>query len=136
RGNIQAHGGHQHAGHNLVAIRDADHAVETMRANHGLDAISDEFAGRERVFHSAVAHRDAVVDANGVENERYAAGFAHETLDELPDLVEVGVAGNAVRVTVGDRDERLVEVVFGFDAAGRPQQAAMRCALSAAFDCV
>ena len=67
---VEAHRGHQHAGHDLVAVRDADHAVEAMRADHGLHAIGDQFARGQRILHAAVAHRDAVIHADGVEDER------------------------------------------------------------------
>ena len=43
-GDVDAHGGHQHAGHDLVAVRNADHAVEAMRLEHAFNAISNQFA--------------------------------------------------------------------------------------------
>ncbi len=133
-GDVAAHGGHQHAGHDLVAVGDADHAVETVGPDHGLDAVGDELAGGQGIFHAAVAHGDAVVDTDGVEDERHAAGFADETFDEGADLVQVGVAGDAIGVAVGDGDKRFPEIVFRLDAAGGAQQAAMRGALNSAFD--
>ena len=36
RGDVAAHGGHEHAGHDLVAIGDADHAVEAVGLEHRL----------------------------------------------------------------------------------------------------
>ena len=110
RGDIAAHGGHQHARHDLVAVGDADHAVEAMRAEHRLHRIGDDLAAGERIFHARVPHGDAVVHADGVEDEGHAAGPADALLDVLPDLVQVDVAGNDVHVAVADGDEGLFEI--------------------------
>ena len=133
-GMLQRIDGHQHAGHDLVAVRDADHAVKAMRLEHGLDAVRDQFARRQRIQHARMAHGDAVVHADGVEDERHAAGLAHEAFDELPHLVEVGVPGNAIGIGIGDGDERLVPVGFGFDGTGGAEQGAMRGTFEAFFD--
>ena len=134
RRNVQAHGGHEHAGHNLVAVRNADHAVKAMRADHGLDAVGDQLARGQRILHAAVAHGDAVVHADGVEDERHTARLANEAFDQHADLVEVGVAGDAIGVGVADGDKRLVPVRLGFDGAGSPQQRAVRGAFKAFLD--
>ena len=43
-GDIQAHGGHQHTGGDLVAVADADHRVHGMGIAHILDAVGDQLA--------------------------------------------------------------------------------------------
>ena len=121
-------------GHDLVAVRDADHAVEAMRPHHGLDAVGDQLARGQRILHAAVAHGDAVIHADGVEDERHAARLADQALDQHADLVQVGVAGDAVGVGVADGDERLVPIRLGFDGAGGPQQRAVRGAFKAFLD--
>ena len=121
-------------GHDLVAVRDADHAVEAVGTDHGLDAIGDELARGQRVFHAAVAHGDAVIHADGVEDERHAARLADQPFDEAADLVQVGVAGDAVGVGVDDGHERLVPVRLGLDGTGGAQQGAMRRAFKAFLD--
>ena len=123
RRNVAAHRAHQHAGHDLVAVGDADHAVEAVGLEHRLDAVGDQLAAGQRELHAAVAHGDAVVDADRVEDERHAAGLADALLDELADLVQVDVAGNDVRVAVADGDERLAEIVVAH--AGGAEQASM-----------
>jgi hypothetical protein len=133
-GDVDAQGAHEHAGDDLVAIRDADHAVEAVGAQDGLDAVGDELARRQGELHAGVAHGDAVIDADGVEHEGDAAGLADEALDELADLVEVRVAGDAVDVAVGDGDERLVEIGLGFDHAGGAEEAAVGGAFKALLD--
>ena len=133
-GDVDAHGGHQHAGNDLVAVGNAHHAVEAMGAEHGFHGVGDQFAGGQGIQHAAVAHGDAVVHADGVENEGHAAGFAHEAFDELADLVEVGVAGNAIGIAVGDGDEGLVPIRLGFNGASGAQQRAVRRAFKTFFD--
>ena len=122
-GDVAAHGAHQHAGHDLVAVGDADHAVETMGAEHRLDRVGDQLAAGQRELHPLVAHGDAVVHADRVEDKRHAARLADALLDELADLVQVDVAGDDVDVAVADGDERLAEIVIL--QAGGAEQASM-----------
>ena len=77
----------------------------------------------QRVLHPVVAHGDAVVDADRVEQERHAAGGADAFLDVVADLLEMDVAGNDVDVAVADGDERLVPIAFAH--AGGAEQAAV-----------
>ena len=93
-----------------------------MGAHHALDAIRDELARRETVFHAGMAHGDAVVHADGVELERYAAGLANGFLGELAQFVEVHVSGDDFVETVADGDKRFVEIFAGLDLAGGPQE--------------
>ena len=41
---IQAHGSHQHARGNLVAVGDANHGVSTVSIDHVFDRIGDQVA--------------------------------------------------------------------------------------------
>ena len=102
-GDVHAHHAHQHAGHDFVAIGDADHAVETMGLEHRLDRVGDHFPAGQRIFHSVVAHGDAVVHADGVEYERHAARLADALFDVIPHLIEMHVAGNDIDVAVANR---------------------------------
>ena len=79
-------------------------------------------------------HRDAVVDADGVELERNSAGLAYRLLHHATELLQVNVAGNDVDVRVAHRDERLVEITAVADLTGRAQQTAVRCALEPFLD--
>ena len=109
RRDVAADGAHQHAGDDLVAVGNADHPVEAMGLDHRLDAVGDQLAAGERILHALVAHGDAVVDADRVEDKRRAAGLADALLNELADLVEVDVTGNDVHVAVADGDERFLK---------------------------
>jgi hypothetical protein len=81
-----------------------------------------------------VAHRDAVIHPDGIEDKGHAARFADEAFDQHADLVQVGVARDAVGVGVANRDKRLVPIRLGFDGAGGPQQRAVRRAFKAFLD--
>ena len=86
--------------------------VEAVRLDHRLDAVGDQLARGERILHAVVAHGDAVVDADGVEQERHAAGGPHALLDVVAHGLQMDVPGNDVDVAVADGDERLVPVAF------------------------
>ena len=88
--------------------------------HHVLDAVGDQLAAGQRVEHPVVAHRDAVVDGDGVELDAPAARRVDHLLHPLPDVVQVHVAGDELGEAVGDGDDRLREVVVGH-AGGAPQ---------------
>jgi hypothetical protein len=58
-----------------------------------------------------VAHRDAVVDGDRVELLGDPARLLDRARDEVTHVLEVHVAGDELGVGVGDRDDRLAEVV-------------------------
>ncbi len=133
-GDVDACRAHQHARHDLVAVRNADHRVEAVRLHHRLHRVGDELARRQRVAHSLVPHRDAVVHSDGVELEWNSAGGAHGFLHHLSEFLEVRVAGNDVDVGIAHRYERLVEITALADLTGGPQQTPVRRALESLLD--
>jgi hypothetical protein len=68
-----------------------------------------------------VAHRDPVVDRDRGELARHVARRADRRGDDLADRLQVGVAGDELGVGVGDRDDRLAEVL-ALDAGGAQQR--------------
>ena len=126
RRDVDPHRSHEHAGHDLVAVGNAHHRVEAVGLDHGLDAVGDQLARRQRKLHPVVPHGDAVVDTDRVEQKRHAAGGPHALLHVIADSLKMDVARDDVDVAVADRDERLVPVAFAH--AGRPEQASMGCA--------
>src|SRR6185436_9677392 len=76
---VQPERGVQHAGGDLVAVRDADQRVRAVRLDHVLDRVGDQVPRRQAVQHAAVAHRDPVVDGDRVE----LAGDATGRVDRL-----------------------------------------------------
>ena len=65
-----------------------------MGQGHALGGVGNEVAGNQTVLHSDVAHRDAVADRDGREDNGHAAGFGDAQLDGLRNLVDIHVAGN------------------------------------------
>ena len=79
-GNVHARRAHQHPGHDLVAVRDADHAVEAVRASHRLDAVGDELARGEGVVHASwpmamPSSTPMVLNSNGTPPAARTASF-------------------------------------------------------------
>src|SRR5690554_2309301 len=72
-GDVQAHGGHKHAGGNFVAVADADHGVGLVGVDHVFYAVGDQIARGQGIQHAVVSHSDAVVDGDGVEFRSKAA---------------------------------------------------------------
>jgi len=95
---VQAHRRHQHPRHNLVAVGDADHAVEPVGSDHGFHRVRDQLPAGKAVLHPDVAHRDAVIDTDRIEHEGHATRCAHRRAHDLPELLQVNVAGNDVGV--------------------------------------
>ena len=101
---------HQHAGRDLVAVRDAHQRVGAMGVGHIFDAVGDHLARGQRIEHAVVAHRDAVVDRDGVEFLGYAARGLDLARDQLAEVLEVHVAGHELGEGIGDRDDRLAKI--------------------------
>ena len=120
RGDVEPHGGDQHARGDLVAVGDADHRVRAVRVDHVLDRVGDQLAAGQRVQHAAVPHRDAVVHRDRVELAGHRPGGADRGGDDLADLAQVHVSGNELGEAVGHRDDRLADVLAG--DPGGPQQ--------------
>ena len=102
---------HEHARHDLVAVRDQDEAIEARSHRDSLDRVGDELAARERVLHARVAHGDAVADTNGRELDRRTASSSDAELRSLSDLTQVDVAWDDLVEGIADADQRLLEVL-------------------------
>src|SRR5690606_25172006 len=72
---VQAQGGHQHAGGDLVAVADADDGVGTMRIDHVFHGVGNDLAAGQRIEHAVVAHGDAVIHGDRVEFLGHTAGL-------------------------------------------------------------
>ena len=59
-----------------------------------------------------MAHSDAVIDRDGVELLRDAAGLFDFGGDELAEILQMHMAWNELREGIGDRDDRLAEVLL------------------------
>jgi hypothetical protein len=119
---VDAHRGHQHARRDLVAVGDAHHGVGAVGVDHVLDRIGDQVARGQRIEHAVVAHGDAVVDGDGVEFLGDAAGGFDFTRHQLPEVLEVHVAGNELGEGIDDGDDRFAEIAV-LHSGGAPQGA-------------
>ena len=90
---IKPHGCHQHTRRDLVAIADTNHRIGLMRIYHIFNAVRNDVAGRERVEHPVVPHRDTVVDGNRIELGCKATQLFDLRFHLLPDLVQMHMSG-------------------------------------------
>ncbi len=134
RRDVHPHGRHQHARHDLVAVGDADHAVELVRLDHRLDAVGDQLARGQAIFHARVTHGDPVVHADGVELERHTAGRAHGFFDPLAELLQVHVPGDDINIGIDNGDEGLFEIRFSH--TGGAQQRPVRSSFITFFNLI
>ena len=81
-----------------------------MCVDHVLDRVGDQFAARQRIEHAAVAHRDAVIDRDGVEFLGDAARGFDFAGHQLPEILQMDVARHELGEAVGDGDDRLAEI--------------------------
>ena len=65
-----------------------------MGLNHVLYGVGNDVARRQRVEHALMAHGDAVVDSNRVKLGGIASQPLYFLAYQLPDLVQMGVAGH------------------------------------------
>ncbi len=107
---IHARDGDERAGHVFIATADGHITVHARATDDGFDGISDDFAGHERIFHAFAAHRDAVGNGDGVENDGFAAVFIRAFLGFQRELVDVHVARGDVAPGGGDADDGLGKI--------------------------
>ena len=84
------------------------HRVHRLGADHLLGVHRHQVAQEH-----ASGVGEALVDGDGGEDHRQAAGQHHAALDRLDQVGDVAVAGVEVAVGVGDADDRPVERVVG-----------------------
>ena len=121
-GDVQAHSRQKHTGGDLVTVRDADQGVGTVRVHHVLDRVSNQVAGRQRVEHPVVAHRDTVINGDGVEFLGDAASLTDSAGDQFTHVLQVHVTGHELGERVRDSNNGLTEIVIAH-AGGTPQGA-------------
>ena len=113
RGQVQAHHGHEHAGHALVAVGDEDETVEGMGPGHDLAAVGDVVPGGQGEAHALVVHGYAVAYGDGGKFDGRAAGHADAGLDGLGYPVEMHVAGHDFVGGVHNADEGAGDLLLG-----------------------
>src|SRR6185436_4954113 len=102
----------QHSRSNLVTVRDTDHRVSDVSLDHILDAVGDQFATRQGIQHTIVAHSDAVIYGDSVELHAIAPVLINNSFDLLADIMEMHMAGHELGKRIGDGNNRLLKI-FG-----------------------
>ena len=103
----------QHAtGHVLVAPADGHESVESLAAHDRFDRFGDDLARNERVFHPFGAHRNAIGNGDGVEDNRFAARCIGAARRFAREHVDVHVAGRDHAPSGSDAHLRFAEVFF------------------------
>ena len=69
-----------------------------------------------------MAHRDAVIDGDGVEFLRHTASRLDLARHKLAQILQMDMAGHVLGEGIGNGDDRLAEIAV-FHAGGAPQAA-------------
>jgi hypothetical protein len=120
--NIDAHGGHQHAGCDLVAVADAHHGVGTMGVDHVFHTVGNDVATRQRIQHAVMPHGNAVIHRDGVELLGDTAGGFNLAGHQLAQVFQVHVTRYKLGERVDDCNDGFLKVAI-FHAGGAPQRA-------------
>ena len=72
-----------------------------------------------------MAHRNAVIHADGIELERHAARRAHGFFHNLAKFLQMDMPGNNIHIRIDNCDKRFVHIRFG--NAGGAQQGTVWC---------
>ena len=121
-GNVEAHGGHKHAGSYFVAIADAHKGVGFVGVDHVFNAVGNEVAAGQTVEHAVVAHGDAVVNGDGVELGSEASELLDFGFYDLSGFVQVSMSRYELGERVGDGNDGLAKL-FAFHAGCYPEGA-------------
>ena len=124
---IETGGGHEQAGHVLVAVGHQHQTVELMGQHHGLGGIGDQVPGDQGILHAHVAHGDAVAHGDGREFDGRAPGGADAGFHRLHDLVDVHMTGHDLVEGADHAHQRALQLFLG-EAQGVQQTAVGRAA--------
>lgn len=69
-GNVDTQSRHEHARHDFIAVRNHDHAIEGVAVDQGFNAVRNELAAGQGIFHALVTHGDSIANADGRHFER------------------------------------------------------------------
>ena len=96
-GYVEAHGRVEHAGCDLVAVRDTYHGVGTVRVHHVFNGVCNDVSRGQAIEHAVMTHCDAVIDSNGVEFFCDTACIFNFTRDQLSQIFEMHVPRHELR---------------------------------------
>ena len=110
RGNIQAQRSHQHTGHDLITVGNQYHAIKSVAVNLCLNAVSNQFAACQRIFHAFMTHGDTVAETDGRNFYRYPAGCEDTVFYHFCLVIQMGMAGNDISLGVYNGNQRLFKI--------------------------
>ena len=126
---VQASCCHEHARNNLITVRDEHERVKLMCLCQCFHGIGNQFAGRQRILHADMTHRNAVTDADCRHQNRCAASHADAGLDSSGNFIQIDVTRNNLAVCGNHADNRTRHLLLGQTAG--TQQRTVRHALNA-----
>ena len=132
--NVQTSGSHQHAGHDLVAVRDEHQTIQLVRLCQRLYTVRDQLTACQRILHADVTHGNAVAYADGRNEHRRTACHANACLNRIRDLIEVDMARDDLGICRNHTDDRLLHFLVGHTAG--TQQRTVRHALGSCSDVI
>ncbi|MPM53042.1 hypothetical protein SDC9_99806 [bioreactor metagenome] len=100
-----------------------------MGHGHGLNGVGNQLTGSQRIFHSGMAHRNAVANADGGDEHRGSAGHGDARFDGRRHFIEVDMSRDDIAVGRNNTDEGATQLLLG--EAGRIEQRAVRSPLGA-----
>ena len=100
-----------------------------MGIDHIFDAIGNQLARWQRIKHAVMAHRDAVIDRDGIEFLGYTARFLDFARDKLAKILQMHMAWHELGEGIDDRNDRLAEILVFH--TGRAPKAAGTCHVAA-----
>ena len=132
--NVQTSSGHQHAGHDLVAVRDEHQTIQLVRLCQRLYAVRDQLTACQRILHADVTHGNAVAYADSRNEHRRTACHANACLNRIRNLIEVDMARDDLGICRNHTDDRLIHFLVGHTAGA--QQRTVRHALGSCSDVI
>ena len=93
-GNIEAHGGQQHARGDLVTVGNAHHGIRAVSLHHVFHRVGNQFTGGEGIEHPLVTHSNPVIHCDGIELLGNAPGIDNRVRHQLTHIAQVNVTGN------------------------------------------
>ena len=127
-GDVQAHRGHQHARHDLVAARQHNHGIKLMRLDHVLNGVRNHFSAGQRITHPLMSLTNSITDGNGRKFPGNAPRLCNAQLHKFCQLAQMIVTGHHLGKGIYHRHHGLFQIL-GIQA-GAVQQSSVGRALN------
>jgi hypothetical protein len=111
--NIVRRRGHQHSGHDFVAVGDQDQSVKGVPFRHGFNGVRHQFPAGKRIFHPFMAHCDTVADRDGREFHGSTSRHGNAFFGRFRDAVQVHMPRYDLVLRIDDADDRPIYFFTG-----------------------